>query len=91
MIYPEVYKRLINEIRTTFPDKSKPILFSEAKNQLPYLDAVINESMRLLLSGGGFLLRIIASEQGTEIYNNYVPNKVFISLLYYNIVFNRLK
>ena len=72
MIYPKVYERLINDIRTTFPDKSKPILFSEAKSQLPYLEAVINESTRLMPSSGGSALpRIVDSKQGTEIYNNY--------------------
>lgn len=53
---PEVYKRLKQEIRQVF-SADKVIRFEEARSRLPYLHAVILESMRLSPSVSGYLPR----------------------------------
>lgn len=44
---PEKLTKLINEIDETFPDKDGEITFAKTQD-LPYLNAVINESMRIM-------------------------------------------
>jgi cytochrome P450 len=45
--HPEKLSALKKEIDTAFPSKDSPITFAKAQD-LPYLNAVINESMRLM-------------------------------------------
>ncbi|PQE07514.1 hypothetical protein CJF30_00007251 [Rutstroemia sp. NJR-2017a BBW] len=44
---PKKFQALVHEILTAFPDKDEPIVFA-ATQELPYLNAAINESMRLM-------------------------------------------
>jgi cytochrome P450 len=44
---PDKFQALVQEILTAFPDKDEPIVFA-ATQELPYLNAAINESMRLM-------------------------------------------
>ncbi|PQE09240.1 hypothetical protein CJF32_00010693 [Rutstroemia sp. NJR-2017a WRK4] len=44
---PDKFQALVQEILTAFPDKDEPIVFA-ATQELPYLNASINESMRLM-------------------------------------------
>ncbi|KAJ2761961.1 hypothetical protein H4S06_000926 [Coemansia sp. BCRC 34490] len=63
---PETYQRLKRDIRTAFPDKSTVIHFDEAKAKLPYLTAVIYETMRLHPAVAGYIPRCVP-EQGADI------------------------
>ncbi|KAJ2524650.1 hypothetical protein GGI11_000653 [Coemansia sp. RSA 2049] len=63
---PEIYERLKRDIRTAFPDKSIVIRFDEAKAKLPYLTAVIHETMRLHPAVAGYIPRCVP-EQGADI------------------------
>ncbi|KAJ1932774.1 hypothetical protein FBU59_006253, partial [Linderina macrospora] len=45
MLYPECYKRVVDEVRSTF-DKDHTIGYTEGRQKLPYLEAVLYESMR---------------------------------------------
>ncbi|KAJ2618254.1 hypothetical protein EV177_000104 [Coemansia sp. RSA 1804] len=63
---PEIYERLKRDIRTAFPDKSIVIRFDEAKAKLPYLTAVIHETMRLHPAVAGYIPRCVP-EQGAHI------------------------
>lgn len=44
---PETLKKLVREIDTAYPTKENAITFANTQD-LPYLNAVINESMRVL-------------------------------------------
>jgi cytochrome P450 len=44
---PKKLKYLVAEIDTAFPSKNDPITFAKTQD-LPYLNAVINEALRLL-------------------------------------------
>ncbi|KAJ1954329.1 hypothetical protein GGI12_005812, partial [Dipsacomyces acuminosporus] len=46
MLYPECYRRAVEEVRSAF-SRDHLITFSEAKAQLPYIEACIHESLRL--------------------------------------------
>ncbi|ORX68578.1 cytochrome P450 [Linderina pennispora] len=72
MHHPYVYQRVTEEVRTTFPDTSQTISFSEAKSKLPYLSAVIHETMRINPSVAGFLPRCAPAE-GATIQGHYIP------------------
>ncbi|ORX69296.1 cytochrome P450 [Linderina pennispora] len=59
---PECYKRVTEEVRSTFPDSSQLISFADANSKLPYLSAVIHESMRLNPSFASVLQRCVPAE-----------------------------
>ncbi|KAJ1954734.1 hypothetical protein GGI12_005725, partial [Dipsacomyces acuminosporus] len=75
MHYPDVYKRLQDEIRAKFPDIAVPIRYSEAKSGLPYLTAVIYESMRMNPSVAGLLPRAVPKE-GVALQGYHIPSSV---------------
>ncbi|KAJ1918090.1 hypothetical protein H4219_002811 [Mycoemilia scoparia] len=43
----DVLAKLLKEIDAAFPDKSVPIAFQDAKDKLPYLEAIILETLRI--------------------------------------------
>ncbi|KAJ2786929.1 hypothetical protein GGI15_001142 [Coemansia interrupta] len=47
LMHPEYYQRAVSEVRQVF-DREHLIVYSEAKLNLPFLDACIYESMRLM-------------------------------------------
>ncbi|KAJ2083393.1 hypothetical protein H4R24_000870 [Coemansia sp. RSA 988] len=51
--HPETYRKACQEIRTQFPGGSSTITYTEAIAKLPYLNAVIHETMRLRASTSG--------------------------------------
>ena len=57
LLTPTALLRLTNEIRTTFNEDSETTMDSVAN--LPYLDAIINESLRLGSSVPGILSRFV--------------------------------
>ncbi|KAJ2334190.1 hypothetical protein GGI00_001969, partial [Coemansia sp. RSA 2681] len=76
MHYPNVYKRLRDDIRREFPDHSAPIRYEEARRHLPYLTAVISESMRLSPTVAGYLPRRLPPTEdggGSDICGYYIP------------------
>ncbi|KAJ2801213.1 hypothetical protein H4R20_003765 [Coemansia guatemalensis] len=77
---PNILKRLQQEIRQEFPDISTPIRFGEAREKLPYLTAVLLESMRIDSAVAGYLPRIVPDE-GTVLLNKYqIPGSTEILL-----------
>ncbi|KAJ1893269.1 hypothetical protein LPJ66_005861 [Kickxella alabastrina] len=63
--HPSVQRRLRQDIRRAFPDKTNPIRYDEAKAQLPYLTAVLHESMRLNSAAPGYFPRSVPAEGAT--------------------------
>ncbi|OMJ08221.1 Cytochrome P450 3A24 [Smittium culicis] len=57
MLYPIIYKRVTDEVRSNFPDKSKVIRHQEAKEKLSYLVSTIYETLRFMPVSAGVLSR----------------------------------
>ncbi|KAJ1911970.1 hypothetical protein H4219_005768 [Mycoemilia scoparia] len=86
MVYPETYKKVCREIRSTFPDRSKPITYTEGLSKLPYLEAVIYESMRFLPTTSGRVGRKVPEQQGFELSTGqYLPPGTEVSVPIYSI------
>lgn len=71
--HPDVYRRLVNEVRSNFEDAMDIQMSSIAK--LPYLNAVIAESMRIYPPIPAMLPRLVP-EGGAMINDKYVPQGV---------------
>ncbi|KAI8868470.1 cytochrome P450 [Ramicandelaber brevisporus] len=56
---PHVMDKLEAEVLAAFPDPSEPISYRDAKEKLPYLEAVLMESMRIRSVGGTYAMREI--------------------------------
>ncbi|KAJ2085828.1 hypothetical protein IW138_006088 [Coemansia sp. RSA 986] len=85
LYYPDVYERLKREVRSTFTDKGATIRYDMARAKLPYLTAVVYESMRLHTIVSGYLPRRVPDSgahvmddkyflpQGTEVCISLYP------------------
>lgn len=73
--HPEVYQRLVHEIRSTFSSE-KEIRFEVLKD-LPYMSACINEAMRVFPPVPAGLLRTVP-KGGDTIDGYFVPEGVGI-------------
>ncbi|ORX73125.1 cytochrome P450 [Linderina pennispora] len=78
--YPDIHRRVCKDIRSAFPDHSAPIRYDEAKS-LPYLTAVIYESLRMMPSVSGLLPRVVPSG-GFELGGYHIPGKSEICLAF---------
>ncbi|OMJ12033.1 Steroid 17-alpha-hydroxylase/17,20 lyase [Smittium culicis] len=72
MLYPHIYKKVLDEIRTNFPDKDIKITHHDARNKLPYFIATVYEVLRVVGSVGGTLFRS-APKEGVEILGYNIP------------------
>ncbi|RKP05956.1 cytochrome P450 [Thamnocephalis sphaerospora] len=68
---PEVYARLLAELREAIPDINMCITHAMVRN-LPYLTAVINESLRIYPVAGGDPHRVVP-KGGVEFCGKYLP------------------
>ncbi|KAJ2662116.1 hypothetical protein IWW48_002012 [Coemansia sp. RSA 1200] len=57
LYHPDVYERLKMEVRSAFTNRDATIRYDQARARLPYLAAVIYESMRLHTIVSGYLPR----------------------------------
>ncbi|OLY79478.1 Cytochrome [Smittium mucronatum] len=73
MLYPKVYKRVLNEVRTNFPEKDHKITYKEAREKLPYFVATVYEILRIKGSVGGGLNRDVP-EEGVNLSGYYIPH-----------------
>ena len=79
MLYPEVYNKVITEVRNAFPDKSIRISYAEVKSKLKYLEVVLLESSRLIPVAANVLVRGInhgSTEKSIEIDGYQIPKGV---------------
>ncbi|KAJ2556156.1 hypothetical protein EV175_002111 [Coemansia sp. RSA 1933] len=83
LFYPAIYEQLKKEVRSEFPDKDTIIRYDMARTRLPYLTAVIYESMRLHTIVSGYLPRRVP-DTGAELMDGkyFVPqgSEICISL-----------
>jgi hypothetical protein len=71
---PKTYENLVEELMAAFPDKNTQITYEMCKD-LPYLTAVIHESLRLKNPSGVALTRV-APEGGATILGHFIPEGV---------------
>ncbi|KAI8867033.1 cytochrome P450, partial [Ramicandelaber brevisporus] len=69
---PDVMAKLEAEVLEAFPDRNERITYKVARERLPYLDAVLTESMRIRTIVGEFLPRVVP-EGGRQIGSVFVP------------------
>ncbi|OMJ17492.1 Cytochrome P450 3A12 [Smittium culicis] len=74
-LYPDVYNKVVEEVRSTFTDRSELITFSMTKEKLPYLIATVYECMRLSPIAAGTFFRDSSSE-GIELSGIKVPKNI---------------
>jgi cytochrome P450 len=72
--HPECLERLRKEVQEVVPDLSQPVTY-EAIRDLAYLDAVINETQRLLPIAQFSIPRTVP-EGGVELGGYYLPGNV---------------
>lgn len=71
---PEAYKRVRDEIRGRYRDISE--IDSTSALQLPYLQAVITEGLRIYPPGSQGFPRVTPPEEGIMVNGSYVPGNV---------------
>lgn len=81
--YPETYKKLRKEIDTAAEEGrvSDPVTFKEAQ-ELPYLQAVIKEGLRVHPAVGLGLQRLVPAE-GTNIVGQFLPGGSTVGIIPY--------
>ncbi|KAJ2829267.1 hypothetical protein IWW50_000948 [Coemansia erecta] len=76
MLYPECYQWVVHEVRTQFPlsdtEAVPEIMYTMAKMSLPYLEACLHESMRMMPIIQAMLPRVVP-EEGTTIKGHFLP------------------
>lgn len=80
---PDVLARLQQYIRSVFTSEDEIVITALHKTKLPYLDAVINESLRAYPAGASGLLRLVPGG-GDAVSGRHVPAGVGALLLYPN-------
>ncbi|KAJ1911662.1 hypothetical protein H4219_005870, partial [Mycoemilia scoparia] len=90
--HPKVYSKLVQEIRSKFPPLQPPsstlngdndidiVPYEKAKKSLPYLEAVIHESMRLCPAGGAGMPRLSPPPNGISICGYHIPPKFILGI-----------
>ncbi|KAJ2450925.1 hypothetical protein EV183_003957 [Coemansia sp. RSA 2336] len=71
--HPDKYAQVKAELRTAFPNGPSTITYAEALSKLPYLNAVIYETMRLRASTSGVWPRDAPRHTGVSIGGYFVP------------------
>ncbi|KAJ1728507.1 hypothetical protein LPJ72_005436 [Coemansia sp. Benny D160-2] len=71
----DVYSRLTAMVRAAFPDRTTVIRYDAAKAALPYLTAVIHESMRMHTVVSNYLPRSVPATEGAHLLDGkyYLP------------------
>ncbi|KAL2066183.1 hypothetical protein VTL71DRAFT_2254 [Oculimacula yallundae] len=79
--YPATYRKLQEEIDTAAKEGniSDPVTFKEAQNELPYLQAVIKEALRIHPATGLPMQRIVPAE-GTTIAGVFIPGGASVGI-----------
>ncbi|KAJ2819645.1 hypothetical protein IWW50_005385 [Coemansia erecta] len=73
VLHPDKYARLQAELRSAFPGGAETITYTEAIEKLPYLIAVIYETMRLRGSSSGVWPRDSPRHSGVTLGEYYIP------------------
>ncbi|KAJ2481865.1 hypothetical protein IWW56_001481 [Coemansia sp. RSA 2131] len=71
--HPEKYARVRDELRAAFPNGAETITYVTAIEKLPYLSAVIYETLRLRASTSGVWPRDAPRPSGVSIGGHFIP------------------
>ncbi|KAJ2140257.1 hypothetical protein IW142_005489 [Coemansia sp. RSA 564] len=71
MLYPSVYQKAVNEVRGKFA-RDHLITYAEGKAQLPYIEAVIYEALRIRAVSGTALPRVVPA-CGATFQGHFLP------------------
>ncbi|KAJ6282435.1 transcription initiation factor tfiid subunit tsm1 [Bipolaris maydis] len=82
--HPEVVKKLQKELDTALPDPDAVPSYAQVKD-LPYLDAVIKEAMRIHSTSSLGLPRVIPPGPGITILGHHFPQGTVLSVPAYTI------
>lgn len=83
---PGVIKRLQEELDAAIPDRNTKVPDYESVRNLPYLEAVINETMRIhSTSGIGLPRQIPEGSQGITLHGHHFPAGTVLSVPTYTI------
>ncbi|KAI9480192.1 cytochrome P450 [Coemansia mojavensis] len=78
MLYPRVYKKAVDEVRSKFAHDHL-ITYAEGKAQLPYVEAVIYEALRIRAVSGTALPRVVP-EGGATFQGYFLPGGTQINV-----------
>ncbi|OMJ21853.1 Versicolorin B desaturase [Smittium culicis] len=78
MLYPNVYKKVLDEIRVNFPNKDYKITSQDAREKLPYFIATVYEVLRIVGSIGGSLFRSVP-KGGADILGYSIPQDIEVA------------
>ncbi|KAJ9058875.1 hypothetical protein DSO57_1007813 [Entomophthora muscae] len=79
--HPNVYDKVVNELNEKFPSLNHEITMGDCKQgSLPYLDAAIKESMRVMPAASGALERLVP-QGGRTIDGHFLPGGVILFCL----------
>ncbi|KAJ2568150.1 hypothetical protein IW140_004147 [Coemansia sp. RSA 1813] len=76
LLYPHHYRRAVAEVRSQFR-QDYTIQYSDCRERLPFVEACIYESLRLVPVTGGLLPRV-SPKGGTVIQGHYLPEGTLI-------------
>ncbi|ORX70749.1 cytochrome P450 [Linderina pennispora] len=77
MLYPECYKRAVDEVRSAFA-KDHLIRYNEGRQSLPYLEAVLYESMRVRPVVSAQVPRVVP-KGGITLQGHFIPEGSIVS------------
>ncbi|KAJ9087402.1 hypothetical protein DSO57_1033694 [Entomophthora muscae] len=78
MKHQQIYKRLVEELEEAFPNKDSSITIPDIKAaKLPFMEAVIKESMRLMPAAQRAFERLVP-EGGRKIHGYFIPEGTIV-------------
>ncbi|KAJ8133004.1 hypothetical protein O1611_g620 [Lasiodiplodia mahajangana] len=82
LTHPDVYHKLTAEIRSTFTS-TESITLQEVLSRLPYLEAVIQETLRIHAPLANGFTRWVSDNNGAMICGKYVPKGTIVTINHY--------
>ncbi|KAI0841507.1 cytochrome P450 [Hypoxylon sp. FL0890] len=82
LTHPDIYMKLQEEIRTTFKN-SEDIKLQDVLHKLPYLDAVVQETLRIHAPLANGFTRYVSEKNGAMICGKCVPQGTVVTINHY--------
>ncbi|KAI1413683.1 cytochrome P450 [Hypoxylon sp. FL1857] len=82
LTHPDIYMKLKKEIRTTF-DNIEDIKLQNVLYKLPYLDAVVQETLRIHAPLANGFTRWVPEKNGATICGKHVPQGTVVTINHY--------
>ncbi|KAI0109794.1 cytochrome P450 [Daldinia grandis] len=82
LTHPNIYEKLREEVQSAFAS-IEDIKLQDVLNKLPYLDAVVQESLRIHAPLANGFTRWVPDKNGTTICGRYVPHGTVVTINHY--------